>query len=185
MIPSTAPELTTERLKLTPFNLDRHLTQAYVAWLNDPNVVRFSEQRHRHHDLDTCRQFQQSMSSGGHFVWAIEIAQTGQHIGNLAIYIDRNNEVGDLTIMIGEPSAMKKGYGVEASTVVCHWLFTAGGLRKVTAGTMSTNKAMLNVMDKIGMHEEGRRKKQFLCEGQEVDFVLAASFKTADHETTV
>lgn len=185
MIPSIIPELKSERLKLTPFNFERHLTQAYVDWLNDPNIVRYSEQRHKHHDLNSCEQFQKSMSNAGHFVWAIEVTDAGQHVGNLAIYVDRNNRVGDLTIMIGEPSAAGMGYGAEASAMACDWLLTEGHLRKVTAGTMSTNKAMLNVMKSIGMHEEGRRKKQFVCDGQEVDFVLGARFKTDSPKDTV
>lgn len=30
---------------------DRHLTERYVGWLNDPAVVRYSEQRHSRHTL--------------------------------------------------------------------------------------------------------------------------------------
>lgn len=177
VIPTTAPALKSERLNLTPFHDGRHLTQQYVDWLNDINIVRYSEQRHKHHSLDSCRQFQKHMADAGHFVWAIEVTDTGQHIGNLAIYIDRNNQVGDLSIVIGEPSAMGNGYGAEASATACDWLLSVGGLRKMTAGTMATNKAMLNVMKAIGMHEEGRRIKQFICDGQEVDLVLGARFK--------
>ena len=49
--------LETERLTLTPFNTERHLTERYVAWLSDPDVVRYSEQRHRTHTLASCRHF--------------------------------------------------------------------------------------------------------------------------------
>ena len=49
-------------------------------------------------------------------------------------------------------------------------------MRKVTAGTMAENKSMLAVMRDVGMIEEGRRLRQFLFEGREVDMVYGALF---------
>ena len=38
----------TTRLQIIPFR-EEYLTERYVSWLNDPEVVRFSDQRHRQH----------------------------------------------------------------------------------------------------------------------------------------
>ena len=78
-----APRLNTERLTLMPFSAE-FLTQGYVAWLNDPEVVRYSEQRHRNHTLESCRQFVETFAGGPSHLWAIiEKKQGFGHIGNI------------------------------------------------------------------------------------------------------
>src|SRR5262245_44345540 len=65
------PTLVCARVRLVPFG-PQHMTATYVGWLNDPVVVRYSEQRHRAHTLDTCRAYFDFMQSGGHHFWAVE-----------------------------------------------------------------------------------------------------------------
>ena len=66
------------------------------------------------------------------------------------------------------------GIGTRAWTLAIDWLLGLGGMRKVTAGTMAGNEAMLALMRKSGMIEEGRRRGQFLLDGRAVDGVLTA-----------
>jgi RimJ/RimL family protein N-acetyltransferase len=49
-------------------------------------------------------------------------------------------------------------------------------MRKVTAGTMVVNEPMLRIMYTSGMVEEGRRRRQFLFDGTEIDAILVALF---------
>jgi RimJ/RimL family protein N-acetyltransferase len=48
------------------------------------------------------------------------------------------------------------------------------GVRKITAGTMEANRAMLSIFRKTGMIEDGVRKAHFLLDGTPVDCVYAA-----------
>ena len=57
------------------------------------------------------------------------------------------------------------------------YLFDHLGIRKVTAGTMSENKAMLKVMENCKMKVEGVKKAHFILDGNEVDLVFSAVFK--------
>ncbi len=172
--PDNTPTLVTARLRLVPFG-PQHLTERYVAWLNDPAVVRYSENRHRRHTLESCARYADGMKTGGHPFWAVE--WNGAHIGNLTAYCDRPNRVADLAIMIGAPEARGHGLGLEAwCAALDHLLGPAGGQRKVTAGTMAANRPMLGVMAGSGMSEEGRRRAQFLLNGEPVDMVMAARF---------
>ena len=170
--------INTERLTLEPFS-KVFLTERYVAWLNDKSVTAHSEQRHKSHTLESCHQFSENMRTAGHYVWAIvaKDSPTLGHIGNLSAYIDLPNHVADLTILIGHRAAWGHGYGSEAWMAACRWLFDQAGIRKITAGTMATNVAMIGIMKKAGMIEEGRKKNQFLQDGQEVDGYYAALFK--------
>jgi RimJ/RimL family protein N-acetyltransferase len=176
-MPPHVPVLETARLVLRPFAA-RHLTPAYLAWLSDPEVVRYSENRHRRHTRESCADYWRSMCEGGHPFWAVEWKERGGlHIGNLTAYLDRPNRVADLAIMIGAPEARGHGLGLEAwRAALDHLLGPDGGLRKVTAGTMAANRAMLRVMAASGMVEEGRRRRHFLLDGAAVDMVMAARF---------
>jgi [ribosomal protein S5]-alanine N-acetyltransferase len=170
----------TQRLQIVLFG-EEHLTQQYVGWLNDPLVVRYSEQRHRTHTLESCRAYWQSFSGTPHYFWAV-MTREGElgHIGNLNAYRDPVNQTADVGIMLGERRAWGQGYASEAWSAVCQYLLKEVGLRKITAGTMATNHAMIRVMQRAGMVEDGCRRRQYLWDGQEVDLVQMALF----HELT-
>ncbi len=168
------PVLADPCVRLVPFS-PNHLTDDYVAWLNDPEIVRFSEQRHRRHDLAGCRAYAESMWNGANHFWALETAG-GRHVGNITAYVNAPNLVADVAIMVGDRSVRGQGVGLAGWTLACDWLLGPGGMRKVTAGTMSVNRPMLGVMHKSGMRIEGVRTAQFLWEGQCVDMVMAARF---------
>jgi len=171
-----APTLETPRLSLVAFS-EEHLTERYVGWLNDPDVVRFSEQRHLTHSIESCRVFTSSFADGPHHLWAIIEKEKGLgHIGNINTAVDAPNRCADIAIMIGEKQAWGQGLGAEAWMAVVEYLLGPGTMRKVTAGTMAENEGMLRIMNKAGMVEEGRRKGQFILEGREVDSILVARF---------
>jgi len=166
----------TRRLRMVPF-AESYLSSRYVGWLNDPEVVRYSEQRHKRHTLDSCRQYWQSFKDSPNFFWAITtIAPEPGHIGNINAYIDAFNSNASVGIMIGERRVWGRGYGLEAWTAVCQHLINDLGLRKVTAGTMAPNQGMRRIMEKSGMEADGRWRRHCLLEGEEVDIVFAALF---------
>lgn len=181
MTPLMMPDATTLRTaRLTleaPFP-DRLLTDRYVSWLNDPTLMRFSEQRHRTHTLESCRAFVRGFDSGPNRLWAIEAVTDGLgHIGNITAMIDPNNSLADVGILIGAPAAKGRGYGLEAWTAVLDFLLKDLGLRKVTAGCIADNIPMRRIMERSGMRMDGRRERHFLVEGRAVDVVHAALFR--------
>lgn len=165
------------QVMLEPFT-ERHLTARYVAWLNDPAVVRYSEQRHRTHTLESCRAYLRRFVGTPHKFWAI-IAPPLGHVGNITATVDEANRVADLAILLGARGAWGRGIGTAAWTLALEWLLGPGGMRKVTAGTIAENHAMLGVMRKSGMTEEGRRRAQFIFEGRTADLVQVARFAAA------
>jgi [ribosomal protein S5]-alanine N-acetyltransferase len=171
-------KIETARLVLEPFNLARHLTPRYVSWLNDPAVVRYSEQRHVSHTLESCREYAESFRGAAGFFWAIQLqAARPEHIGNLAAYVDERNRIAELSILIGEPAHGRRGLGTEAWSAAMRHLFDALRVRKVHAGTMAENRPMLRIFEKTGMTIECRRSRHYLLEGREIDLVLAAAFR--------
>ncbi len=168
-----SPILSGTKCRLEPF-AERHLTERYVGWLSDPAVVRHSEQRHRKHDLASCRSYAASFEGSPHYFWAIVAndASLG-HIGNINAYVDTANGVADVGILVGEHASWGRGFGTDAWLAACRFLLLDQNLRKVTAGTLANNHGMLAVMRHSGMREEGRRRRQSLWEGAEIDMVEA------------
>jgi len=168
--------LETDRLVMRMFD-ERDLNERYVSWLNDPETVQYSEQRHRQHTLESCASYLSAMcEKQDWFLAVLRKKDAPTHIGNLSVVFDRHNLTASISIMIGDPGARGLGFGVEAWSAVTTHLLDAGGMRKVTAGTMSVNKAMLAVARKSGMVEEGRQKRHFIYKGTEVDCVQFARF---------
>lgn len=174
---ATSPDILTARLRITLF-AERHLTEKYIAWLNDKHLMRFSEQRHRTHTQESCRLYLESFSESPNLFWAIEEHVLGLgHIGNMNAYVDENNRIADVGILIGDRRSQHCGYGTEAWKAVCDYLFRGLGMRKVTAGTLAGNSDMLRIMQSSGMEVEGRLRRHYLCEGEEMDLVYAAVFR--------
>ncbi len=173
MLPYLPPVLETPRLVLQPFP-DDLLTDTYVGWLNDPEVVRFSEQRHRTHTRESCRDFIASFAGTPHGLWAIRDKTRGRcHIGNISTYVDPRTRTGDIRILIGDRAAWGTGLGAEAWIAVMTHLFNDLGLARVTAGTLAGNTGMLRVMEKSGMRETHRRPGPTPIDGRAMDIIYA------------
>jgi RimJ/RimL family protein N-acetyltransferase len=170
-------DINTNRLLITSFT-ERHLSSRYVGWLNDPDVIQFSEQRHKSHNVESCRLYWQSFHNTPNYFWAIEEVKYGYgHIGNINAYVNKIHNIADVGIMIGDKRLWRNNYGLEAWIAVFKFLFRQLNLRKITAGAISVNFAMLNMMKKAGMVPDGIRGKQFIFNDQEVDIVHYAIFK--------
>lgn len=178
-----SPIIYTSRLEIVPFEAE-HCTDHYISWLNDPDVVRYSEQRHRRHTRQSCETYYQSFleSTCPHYFWAILIKTSSeqenpkQHIGTLTAYLDVANQVADVGIMIGKKSLWGCGYGLEAWQATLNYLLTQQNVRKVTAGMIAPNQAMFKLTQKSGMHLDGRRVRHYSWEGIEVDIIYTAIF---------
>lgn len=163
------------RLRLVAFK-EKHLSQNYVDWLNDRELMRFSEQRHLTHTLTTCQSYAALFEGSDNFFWAIEEKQKGIHIGNITAYIDQYNSLANVSLLIGNESFRGKGYGQEAWDTALDWLLNNLKIRKITAGTMEVNKPMLKIMRRSGMRPDGVFAKHYLYEGQPVNIKYMSKF---------
>jgi RimJ/RimL family protein N-acetyltransferase len=170
-----APRLQGSSLVLVPFAAE-HLTARYVGWLNDHMAMQFSENRHRRHDLESCRAYTQAFQDGPHMLWAILERSSGSHIGNISAHVDVPNRIADIGILLGDRSCWGRGYGREAWRLVQEHQLGPAACRKVEAGAMASNIGMIRVFDACGMHEESRRCRHFLVDGREIDLVQYAIF---------
>lgn len=169
------PTLSTERLTLTRLTV---ATKYHVEWLNDPVVVQYSEQRHVKHDLVSCQDYINSFRGQKDHIWSVTTIKTGLHIGNITAVHDVPNNVSDVGILLGERDCWHQGYGTEAWKAVCEFLLgEKDGCRKIEAGCMADNTAMLRIFNHTGMKCEGERKNHFLLNGRPVNLMQYARFR--------
>jgi RimJ/RimL family protein N-acetyltransferase len=165
----------TEHLVLKPFS-PIQVRGTHHEWLNDPDVVRYSEQRHRTHTVLSARRYLATVS--GH-IWGIYPVDTSRLIGTIVAHVDPYNRIAQVGIMIGNKKVWGRGYGRQAWRAVCDWLLEpdGGGLRKVESGCMAANQAMRHVFEATGMQYESEQKNHFLLDGTPVGLVHYARFK--------
>lgn len=149
----------TRRLILSPFS-ERFLTRRYISWLNDKNLMQFSEQRHKVHTEASCRNYWHIQLSSDNLFLAITKIDDNSHIGNITAAIDPHNSSADLGILIGEKSELSQGYGCEAWNGVMGYLFEERSVRIITGGAMATNSPMIKIFVKCGMKLETIRPNQ-------------------------
>lgn len=170
------PPLSAGPVSLVPFTA-AHLSDDYVAWLNNQQLMRYSEQRHIRHSQESCAAFVNCFSDGPHHLWAIEaIGQGGRHVGNVTATINLHNGIADIGLLIGADGCQGRGYGMAAWRAVMDYLKNRSDLHKITGGCLAPNHGMIKIMQGCGMIEDGRRKAHYQVDGQPVDMVHFATW---------
>lgn len=174
----TTVRIDSARLRLQPFT-EQDITPAYTGWLNDPLTVRYSNQRFATHTHESGLAYLESFAASPNLFLSVRKRSDDAAVGTLTAYIAVPHATADMGILIGDHSIWGRGYGLEAWQTLLNWLLGVHGLRKVTAGAVDCNAAMLRIMEKSGMHSEGGRKRQELVDGVERDILYFARFRDA------
>ncbi len=170
--------LKTARLTLsTPIIYDGIDLKHHLKWLNNESVVKFSEQRHYTHSQKTQLEYLKSFEGTAHKFW--EIVRDSTPIGTMTAYINHPNKVANLGIMVGDHRVWGQGYGPEAWDGVCEFLFS-DGIRKIEAGCMASNRAMIRLLDKTGFEFEASINNHFLLNGKPEDKVCYGKIRKAE-----
>jgi [ribosomal protein S5]-alanine N-acetyltransferase len=171
------PILTGNRVTLRRF-VESDITPEYISWLNDPEVVRFSNQRFRRHDAATSLAYLRSFEGTDNLFLSARVKETDQAIGTLTAYVARQHGTADVGIMIGARELWGQGLGQDAWDTLGTWLLVQPGMRKWTAGALACNPGMLRLLERSGMHLEAQRREQEIVDGQAHDVLYYAKFRT-------
>ncbi len=151
---------------LEPF-AERHLSDEYLQWLNNPEVCRWNSHGESKYSLLQARKYLKSIRSDAHKkVFAILMKQDKRHVGNISLYISPQNNSGEIAILIGATECWGKGVGTEAFRLVMEYAFNSLKLHRIYAGIASKNTGMIRVVQKLGFHNEGVQRDAFLKKGR-------------------
>lgn len=155
---------------------------AYLCWLRDRGVVRtlnlpayMTAPVSQNTVEDYC---QRLMTSERDLFLALNDAPTERFIGTIkAGNIDFYHGTADIGIMIGEKAYWGRGLASDAIGALAQHLFTLLGLRRLTAGAMAINPAMIAVFEKLGFKREGVLRAQDRYDGGVCDHILLGCFQ--------
>jgi RimJ/RimL family protein N-acetyltransferase len=155
----------------------RNINDQYIGWLNDPEVVRFSNQRFKRHDETSCSTYLRSFDGSCNLLLAIYMTDSDKFVGTMTAYFSIPHETSDLGILIGDRSSWGRGVGKDAWSTLMSLLLASGRLRKVTGGALRCNIGMVNIMKKCAMEPDGVRVAHELVDGSPQDILYFARFK--------
>lgn len=169
------PTIRTGRLILRPLK-EEDVTEAYVDWLNDPEVTRFLEVRFSPQTRDTVAAFvRRSVDPASRTLHLGVFDQDGARlVGTVTFHnIDLHHLSASISFVIGHPDARGKGYGSEAVHAAARYMFSEKRIVKLWGGYYDGHKASEKVFLKNGFRVEGRlRGKLVDFRGERVDHVL-------------
>ncbi|MEM7702473.1 MAG: GNAT family N-acetyltransferase [Pseudomonadota bacterium] len=175
MILSSFTALSGRKVELRRF-AEEDITQDYLDWLCDPQVMRYSNQRFRRHTPKMCEAYWASFEGSPNLFLNVRERQQGAAIGTMTAYANPHHGTCDVGIMIGDRQFWGGGYGQEAWDLLTSWLLSQGKVRKLTAGCLAANRAMVRLMERSGMRPDGVRKAHEILDGVPCNIVHYAKF---------
>ena len=155
----------------------KHITENYISWLNDEDVVKYSEQRHVVHNFDNVtKYFNDKLNSDDYFLAIEFFDKEWIHIGNIGVSVNKPNNLADVSIIIGEKKYWGKGIALIAWKLVLDMLLKKLKFRLVTAGTMELNEPMLKIIKKSEMKIDAVLPARFDFNGKYISMVLASKY---------
>ena len=171
MIPHPHPVLVGRTLRLAPFTAE-HISTAYLAWLSDPEVNRYSRRVTQGPVSRTDAKDYMTGLAPDEIVLIICHAEHG-HVGNIKYGpVDWSDKSADISILIGERKCWGQGIGSEAIYLVSRYLFGEMGLIRVHAGTC--NPAFIRTVEKLGWRIEDVKLAHVRIGEQRMDYTLLA-----------
>ena len=153
------------------------ITCEYVGWLNDPDVVKYSNQRFFQHTPASCEKYLAGFAGTDNLFLKIEQKVDGIFLGTMTAYVSKPHQTVDIGIMVGRRAVWGGGIGQDAWNTLVSWFLRQGSIRKVTAGTMQSNGAMIKIIERSGLLLEAVRPKQELLNGLPQDILYYGKFR--------
>jgi ribosomal-protein-alanine N-acetyltransferase len=170
---------TTERLRLRPLiALD---AAALFEVFSDPGVMRYwssapwTELKQADEYIVSAGQ---ALAEGSMLRVGIEVAATGQLIGQFALYqLDRQNRRCDIGYALGQ-AHWGKGYMAEAMNAMLGHVFGELALNRVEADVDPRNSASLRALERIGFVSEGLLRERWIVAGEVCDTAFYGLLKS-------
>lgn len=144
------------------------VTQDYIDWMNVPEIVRFTEQKHRRHTRASVTEFASKIQKSGDYLFGV--FHDGRHLGNVGLGpIDWNHRRGEIGYIIGRREYWGKGVATAAVVAVAEFALGELGLEKLCAEVFEGNGASMRVLEKAGFTVEARLPGHVVLDGGRVD----------------
>lgn len=167
------------KVRLVPLDLDKHF-ETTLQWVNDFEITRylaigdFPLSRMKEREIME----KHAMGSETDVLWAIELIETGEHIGMSGIHdislVDRSAVTGTI---IGRKDLHGMGYATEAANLRSEYCFHTLNLRVLYSEYRETNIGSARMQEKAGYKIWGVKPQATYKEGRYYDLVQTVLFR--------
>ena len=158
---------------------DTYVSNDYVKWLNDPEINKYLEIRHKvpitKSDIvdfiSNCKKIQRHH-------WGIFV--NNNHVGNISCS-DKSPIYKwiDISIVVGNKTCWGNGVGRMALSGAINYLINNIGFHRIQAGVYANNTASIKLFQRLGFLEEGIIRESVIFEN---DFIDVIKFGLIDRE---
>lgn len=168
----------TARLSLRELRI-RDISDSYITSLNDYEVVRYTEARHRKWDRISIENYVgESLKSTNSLLLGI-FFDNQKHIGNIHLMgFNSPHFRCELGIIIFDKKMWSKGIGFEALLAVTSYLLKSTKINRICADYYSANHGSAKIFHKCGYKIEGVFKEHLFLEGKFMDSIRVAKLKS-------
>ena len=152
-----------------------NITKSYVKWMNDYEVVKYTEQKFKKHTTADIKRFvKEKINSPTDFLYGIFIFDKKEtHIGNLKIGpINKIHQTAEISYFIGEKRYWKAGIGSQAVKKAIEISKKKYKLKKLIAGCYDVNKGSIKVLQKNKFKQEALLKSHVFFENKRIDQII-------------
>ncbi|HLI26512.1 MAG TPA: GNAT family N-acetyltransferase [Chloroflexota bacterium] len=180
MAESTAPLLNIVGTQVALGPLRRDLLPLYTRWLNDFAVTRTLAVGMAPQTLEAEARWYESVAQqpdAVHFTIYEQATQRPIGLGSLQ-HIDYRHGTAELGLLIGERACWGRGYGTEATRLLCDYGFTLLGLHNIWLAVYAVNARALRIYERAGFQLIGRRRAAWQLGGQRYDVLYLDCLRT-------
>lgn len=149
------------------------ISEKYLSWLNNPLHMQYSEQRFLVHTFDSALSYLENFSNSSNYFFSIRVRN--ELVGTATFYVNDAHRIGSPGILIS-PEHVGKGFGKKAWKLLVFDIPTQLGIRKVSAGTLEANSAMIRLFESSNMEFEARLKGEGVFNEMPSDVLLYRKF---------
>lgn len=183
MFKNTDINIEAPRLTLKTLTRENADIEAYVSWLNDPEILQYLEVRHAPKQTnETIRAFIAAQyESADNVLFGMFLNDDGRHIGNIKLGpVNKRYARADIGLIIGDKESWGKGFATEAIGALSGWAFTNTDLIRLQAGAYGGNTGSIKAFEKAGFTVEGRQESYWqMDDGTQQDNILVGLTRAA------
>ena len=142
------------------------ISESYVMWLSDPEVIQFVQARFEPRDMESIKRFVQTFDHVNTFLFGIHARDSDSYIGNISLRANPHHLFANMGYLIGDKRYWKTDAALEAVRMICDFAFFKRGLRKIFELTTENHIASNFNFRRIGFTYEGKVSDLYWGEGK-------------------
>ncbi len=154
--------------------LESDIGNEYLVWLNNSHHLQYSDQQLKVHTVDTSKDYLKSFVGSPNLFLKV-LNGSRDMVATLTVYIDADHKVHHCGILV-DPNSAGKGLGSKAWVALTHYICPSLGARKVVAGTLENNIAMIKLFEISEMNFEARLREEKQYDGKLYDVLIYSRF---------